>query len=103
MAVRGGIHREGNFWRLESRALLAAARTAFNPRHCIILLENIDAASPTQSRDTKMKESCQIVTGSPPQKGLYSLEQLQQHLEIVRERSVRLEIVLSIVDHGLKL
>jgi hypothetical protein len=103
MAVRVGIHREGNFWHFESRALLAAARTAFNPRHCIILLEGIDAASPTQPRDTEMKDSCQIVTGSPPQKGLYSLEQSQQHLAIVRERSVRLEIVLRIADHGLKL
>src|SRR5277367_1767266 len=103
MAVRGGIHREGNFWRLESRTLLAAARTAFNPRHLIIPLKDIDAASPTQSGDTEMKDSCQIVTGSPLQKGLYSLEQSQQHLAIVRERSVMLEIVLSIVDHGVKL
>src|SRR5450432_3187400 len=38
------------------------------PRRCVILLEDIDAASLSRSRDTEMKDFCQTVTGSPPQK-----------------------------------
>ncbi len=34
------------------------------PQQCVILLEDIDAASPTRSQDTAVKDSGQIETGS---------------------------------------
>ena len=70
------------------------------PRHCIILLEDIDAASPTRSRDTEIKDSCQIVTGSPPQKdkatqGVVSLSALLNVIDGVASQEGRVLIMTT--------
>jgi chaperone BCS1 len=76
-------------------------RTSFAelPRHCMILLEDIDAASPTRSRDTELKDSCQIVTSSPPQdeatQGVVSLSALLNVIDGVASQEGRVLIMTT--------
>jgi mitochondrial chaperone BCS1 len=70
------------------------------PRHCIILLEDIDAASPTRSQDTEIKGSGQIVAGSPPQKdkatqGVVSLSALLNVIDGVASQEGRVLIMTT--------
>jgi chaperone BCS1 len=70
------------------------------PRHCIILLEDIDAASPTRSQDTEIKGSGQSVTGSPPQKdkatqGMVSLSALLNVIDGVASQEGRVLIMTT--------